>query len=646
MKLKHVGCSNVQGLTFAQELDAVNVICGKNMVGKTAISKAVRLGMTGKLPPPIGTNGIYKLAGNFENEGSMNINLAFDNERTIDLLWKKNSKGSVQLTGNVPADLKMPDLLCEPRMFFAMTSADRIKTIFAASDISQSGFGAKTLIDRLGEIQVMPRKTCEEIVTGIAGRITSLFGNGLSVQGNVQSLVDWLKSQAKQYADEAKTLSGAFAGFKTPTSRPVDKSADIASIEQQIAAKAKDSGAAYNAAWQKVEDAKKKLDEVGIIGMFAEAVEMATTRNEERAAEITVELMKLKSEKPVDVVSLVEREQKLNDEIVRLQDALAEAESTREAKVALMKTVVKLKLCPACKSALNDASDKAVKKLDKEITKTKSAIAELETKLSAVSTELVNGRTVNQKQIVQLTTLAGEQERLVERQNAINAAYSAYRTASKEMSSADKPVADTTLSTTLAELKEQQKAFDQYKADNKRKDELEQQLLLAQCQSEVFKSARDIAIEEQEKVVSTAFNDVLKIARKFTDGLLNSPLEFANGELGRRVSNMDEQNGNLAPIGSWISHETFSGTEELLAYAGFSVALAQSAPVKLIIMDELGRVRPELKLKLVDRMVQLVADGTIDQFIGIDCDVADYFESHEGKRGGSLVDASVNIIEL
>ena len=83
MKLKSVAGRNVHGLTFAHNLTGCDVIVGTNFSGKTAVAKLIRIGLTGKLPPPIGERGLYKLAGNSETEGSMDMHLSFDNGMTV-----------------------------------------------------------------------------------------------------------------------------------------------------------------------------------------------------------------------------------------------------------------------------------------------------------------------------------------------------------------------------------------------------------------------------------------------------------------------------------------------------------------------------------------------------------------------------------
>ena len=95
-------------------------------------------------------------------------------------------------------------------------------------------------------------------------------------------------------------------------------------------------------------------------------------------------------------------------------------------------------------------------------------------------------------------------------------------------------------------------------------------------------------------------------AARFTAGILRSPLVYQDGDLGRFEGD------------KFISWETFSGTEEALAFAGLSVALAAQAPVKVVLIDELGRLTSANKTKLLDRMLELTRDGVIDAFIGAD----------------------------
>lgn len=171
----------------------------------------------------------------------------------------------------------------------------------------------------------------------------------------------------------------------------------------------------------------------------------------------------------------------------------------------------------------------------------------------------------------------------------------------------------------MAKLEADRAARETWQRSIGKRDALEADVIGLTAEVECYHKGRKIVTELREQAVAQTFGKVLEVARNFTDGLLNSPIEMVDGALGRRVSEVDREQGNTAPVGAWIPHEAFSGTEQLLAYAGFAVALAGQAPIKLVIMDELGRLTLGRKEEMLARMVSLVKRGIIDQFIG--CDV-------------------------
>ena len=76
-----------------------------------------------------------------------------------------------------------------------------------------------------------------------------------------------------------------------------------------------------------------------------------------------------------------------------------------------------------------------------------------------------------------------------------------------------------------------------------------------------------------------------------------------------------------------------SGTEEALAFAAFSVALAQESPIKIVMIDELDRLERSKRQQLIERMLELTSKGVIDQFVGVSLEAG--FDS-----------AKVNIIKV
>lgn len=111
-------------------------------------------------------------------------------------------------------------------------------------------------------------------------------------------------------------------------------------------------------------------------------------------------------------------------------------------------------------------------------------------------------------------------------------------------------------------------------------------------------------VECQEELVQNTFGALLKIANQFTSGILRGPLIYKDGDIGYM------RGGTFA--------RRLSGSEQLLAYAGLQVALAQESPIKLVVMDEMGRMPDTLKQAFAHRMLELIHKGVIDQWIGVD----------------------------
>lgn len=113
----------------------------------------------------------------------------------------------------------------------------------------------------------------------------------------------------------------------------------------------------------------------------------------------------------------------------------------------------------------------------------------------------------------------------------------------------------------------------------------------------------------QAEMVTAAFDKILKTVNLVTSAVMPEPIEYLDGEIGRYAR-------TSTTSATWITHATFSGTEKALVYCGLSLALAEKAPVRLILMDELGRLDEDSLRKVLERMIELTNTGVVDQFIG------------------------------
>lgn len=129
--------------------------------------------------------------------------------------------------------------------------------------------------------------------------------------------------------------------------------------------------------------------------------------------------------------------------------------------------------------------------------------------------------------------------------------------------------------------------------------------------------------EMQGKLISETFGKLLTTINACTAGLIPEPIEYDSGEIGRRVN------------GAWVSHEEFSGFEQAVTYMGVSAALAQDAPIRAVIIDDLI-ISDQNKHKLMTRALQLVGSKVIDQLFIVDVkpDVYREFITHKSQLVG------------
>jgi len=623
MRITHLAYRNFKGHSADIELAPVTLVTGANFNHKTAIPMAVRLALTGYLPPPLGVRGIYALAGNPTQAGTMGINLVLENGRKIVWQWKRDAAGKVSVVGNASPDIAMPQLLMEPKLFFAKTGAEQIQTVFQACDIKPETFSPSIIKNRLSEVQASPLTECERIL----GIVNEWMDNNkvVTVPSWIALLLDGLKVRQKTASDEAKVAQGAFAAFRGDGA-PIfqkDVSQELAAARTQLTGLEVELGGP-------IEGLQGQRD------MLANRLKSFQT-----AEQYAVDLQKARdilgesSQSNDDYAEAMDKIDELVAALDGTNDRLKEIFTTAEDLQGRIAELEKSDCCPTCGAKRANWKKPT---MDKLLAKAASLVQERE-----LLEESYRVKDLELKKLQAWSKAFTDVIRLSGLINQLNGLLQLIAQVDEKLAARDKvaganSIKIAALKTTIAELEAKQTSFELWQKDRGRKESLEQQMLLAQCRAETYKAVIKIVQEEQEKLVNKAFGTVLKTARHFTDALLNSPLEFVDGGLGRRVSNQDVQMGCQAPIGSWISFDAFSGTEELLALAGFGVALSHEAPTKLVILDELGRLDGKRKLDVALRMLSLVESKIIDQSILVDVDPKAYsaLSTRQGFRIVSL----------
>jgi hypothetical protein len=153
-----------------------------------------------------------------------------------------------------------------------------------------------------------------------------------------------------------------------------------------------------------------------------------------------------------------------------------------------------------------------------------------------------------------------------------------------------------------------------------------------------LKSAKAALLAAKSKAAESTFDPILKAADAFTRGIMPFRLSFNGAELGywkgaRFVSQVGVTPVN--PAGkNWVPWRTFSGTEQLIAFAALQAALAATSPVKIVVTDELGRLDVENKGRFLRNVAAAIKGGVIDQWIGVDTQIS----RAEDVQGFALVE--------
>jgi|GEM_PF-1283429 len=589
MKLTGVRAKNFKGRDFDYKLSGVTVFTGPNFSGKTAVLDAIRVGLIGYLPrlgkQPSAT---WKLAGAGEK-----MEVAIDTDTTtLSHIWRPTKTGA-SYDGSLP--WATPTVLLDSREYFSMPTADRINYVFGLTDPAANGYTDADLIERLDALEVLPTKVSRPLVEQLVKTAKeSISKRKESIPAWLSKFVDSLKSEQKWFSQQLKRSQAESTTVRSVSagSAPVDVSKELG-----LATAQRDLFSAELAA------AKSR----------AESEARATTRRAEIEAEIGKlpkewsEIAVLKSQledvpKSKDADSLIatiqERERFVSAARADLQDSLD-----------LQKQIGTALNCPKCGTPvftdwITTTIAQRQHALQGEQESLEKAKAELE---ETRKIELESYKSTSQLS-ARLNLLRNQQQRL----NQLRAELSGISVAVSE------PVDLTKMQERLNVLNERasslqlkQRDFDAAKQVETACADAERKTVQLSVSVELYKLAVKEVLALQEKLVSKAFGSLLEKARLFTDGILLSPLVYQDGEIGRMEGDR------------FVSWEVFSGCEEALALSGLSVALAQHAPCKVVVIDELGRLTSENKKLLLSRMVELVKAGHIDHFFGCDVDNED-----------------------
>lgn len=615
MHINQVTCQNFKGFTGSRALGPLTVIVGDNFTGKTTIPDAIRLALTGYLPQigklPGATYGA--LAGNPDDAGTMGVSVRFDTGRESKLTFAKSKKGAVSVDGAVPMDLALNPMLVDVRTFFAMKGADRVAAIFqAAGDVK---LDVEALELALGGIEASPAKVRDRVLRRLQADMVKAFAkSGTTAQQAVEGLLAGWTDEAKKAREQHKIAAGAFAGMKLPAEIP-ERPKNLAELR-----------AVRDGLVEKRGELAGLLRAVANAG--SESVRLTAAIEEATQAEAEWHRVPKLGPEPKRP-ALLDRFDADREQIEELENALSQQDRSIEEIELTISALEGVTVCPTCGSKADNSRIIASHKT--RLGETKASMERLQAELETLAGPFADIQSVEAEYQVTLADWQEEKLACDKAQARWNAARqhlddlrsrvstdNTDRNARIEALKAEvEKLPEANLAVEQAEQREQ--AANEYERLLEARDIREREVLEKDCEATVLSEAVKAINREVKEASEDAFETVLALSDDFTRGLIRSPLEFRDGELGRMEN------------GGWIPHTAFSGTEQLLAYAGFSVALARTAGFKLVVLDEMGRLSLSRRQDVAIRMEELIAAGKIDQAILIDATVPGTVRMLDGR---------------
>ena len=678
MRLKHISARNVKGRSFDYDLAPVNIIVGDNASGKTAVLAAVRLALLG-FDPKLGktAQGIFLACGcpgggatELASKGTLT------DDTSISRTWTMK-RGKISYMGDEAE--AVPPVMLDPTTYFALTGPARLNYVLGQVDLAALGLGCEPLKAKLTKQALddgnWNKDAYNEILDAIEAHETNRANESGSIYDWLTAVVEAITELGKKAKQTADTHEETVKGLTDGKAQDGDMTA-IESVQPQIndlreqhtAAVTAEANAltTFSTAERSVQEAKelagKAVDETTVQADIAEQTSIIETAKAVKPAGERPAPATMPAPRPTDA-----------SERAAFNAAQATANATAQKVVStaaeqkrIAKAIQDAKAhtnCPTCGHDISEKQAQVVADLEKQHKKAALAYADATTAhsqardaeqaagdaLTAATAAIAAWDTLKETVDGENLVFSGAYEHAnlvyTTAQTTINTATAKIAALKASIEANAKahaawvnlPVLYTTSERTgedyatakaatkaiqdqIPTLESKQRQFIARTQDARRADQSRASLKTAQERLAVFKAAFKVVKAEKERAAGDAFGQLLKHARKFTDGLIQSPLEFRDDEIGRT------QDGN------WISWKVFSGFESLVAFMGLGVALTQSHKgIRLVLADEAGVCDAKNKKLLVQRLRELIAAGTIDQAFLADVSSDGYEENDDVK---------------
>ena len=622
MRITRLKATNFKGLSFEEFLSPATVYVGDNYSGKTARLDLVRFVLTGYLGELGKRNSdTFALSSGREMIGEVEL----DDGRVLRRrLFAKGNSVSEEV--NVPDEFEgstLIPIMLDATEYFGLSETERVAYVFRNCPAVDLDISLPAVRRRLEKVEALP--SGKKVIEAIFGKID--VTPGATPTDVLDALVDVATDEAKGTREQARRmeqtlqgLSGLRAADDTAPTVEVNTAAlgsDLSRLSTRIAELGAAADRLKRAGQRRAEiertlAGKDELDRQ-IAALQAEIDRHPTVGIEETdaAARLVEQLAAQGSNLANEVKNLGRQATEAGNRVIDLETELSTLDQKMECpfcgasgdgwkalKAAELAT--KIDEQKAAESGFVKAKTDEEGRLA-EARATYTAAKERSGRLQGQERErarLLREITPLQQARARLEPLAEELDHLGDPTDPAVAA----EEAKKLTAEAD------VIQTKLINAQETNRLAAQRTADRKRLAQAEEQRDAAKAELEAVTAAADALRDLRAEAVDLAFQPMLEDANRFAARVLSTPLAYnrERGELG------------TVRAGVWVSHRVFSGTEKAVAYAAIQAALAARAPLRLMVVDELGRLRDKHVRALISAACQAITAGQLDQFIGVD----------------------------
>lgn len=625
MFLSKISGRAFKGGDFDVELTKLTVLHGDNFVGKTRIADAVRLLLIGHLPE-LGKlpRSTYELAS-----GPCMVVSGVLSDGVVDYALSRKfwlEGDTVKSEASLPDFVKGSTLLTvmlNAEAYFSLSDRDRVDYVFAniGLSITKEAILAK-VAERTLEHDGKVRVELLDVVTQ-----DDEGGNPIvtTPQLLAERLIEVCTSIWKREKDHAKRMEQTIQGLtglraQDAQFRPVREAMDERALVERKLTDLAESKGRLLANFTAMRSAQERRKAIARDLVPAEKDRLELIDLEAKLGLLLAELEKL----PValaDAATLATEVANATNDHNRVKDAWTDAVRRHALHVKTLDDLAAWICCPTCGTsgegwkatrraelvALRDAESETIVDLEakriaaagamgtacakRDMAKQEAAKTErLKLDAGKVREAIVTIKT----RLARADALKEELDRLPPFDAELEATVDGLQ-ATENLRKAEKRTLDEEID--AANAREAEKT--RLASAEKERDE-------AAADQATAKSIGEILREIQSELVEEAFAPLLATANAIFGPVLKTPLAYHAGEIGTRRD------------GVWVGHKTFSGTEKALAYAAIQCALAAKSRVRIMLLDELGRLTFENAELAAAAVAKAIDAGHLDQFLGID----------------------------